>query len=373
MSRVLYPFTAIVGQEKMKLALVLNAIQPRLGGVLIRGHKGTAKSTAARGLARLLPEIDVVAGCPFHCDPAQPQALCPVCQEAASRQMPLPTCRRPMPVVDLPLGATEDRLIGTLHLETALRQGQRVLEPGLLASAHRGVLYVDEVNLLDDHLVDVLLDVAAMGVNVVEREGVSVSHPAQFLLIGTMNPEEGELRPQFLDRFGLCVEVTGIDTPADRAEIVRRRLRFEADPDGCRAQWHAAERDLAQRIAAAQHLLSDVTCADALLEEVARLTVRMQVHGHRADLALVQTARALAAYEQRLEVTPADIRTAAELVLPHRLRHNPLEREADSRRQLEQTLHQHFPTPPPTASSRNIPEHDGQDTAAVKKNYRVTP
>jgi Mg-chelatase subunit ChlI len=351
MSRVLYPFAAIVGQERMKLALLLHAVNPALGGLLIRGHKGTAKSTAARGLAALLPAIEVVDGCPFQCPPDRTLGLCGGCTEQADT----PSRRRPMPVIDLPLGATEDRLVGTLNLEEAIQRGRRRLQPGLLAAAHRGVLYVDEVNLLDDHLVDVLLDAAAMGVNTVEREGVSVSHPSRFILIGTMNPEEGELRPQFVDRFGLCVDVVGIESPADRAEVVRRRLRFEADPEAFASEWATEQARLADHLAAARQTLTRTTCPDTLLEVVARLTVSMGVHGHRADLAIVRTATTLAAYRLRTEVTADDIREAAELVLPHRMRRLPFEQPQMQREQFDRAFNQALePTgngPPPTNSA----------------------
>jgi magnesium chelatase subunit D len=351
--RTLYPFTAIVGQARLKKALVLNAINPALGGVLVRGHKGTAKSTAARGLAGLLPEIEVVEGCAFHCHPTAPIGACAACSNAGRDDHGRRVVRRPMAFVDLPLGATEDRLIGTLNLEDAIQQGRRRFEPGLLAEAHRGILYVDEVNLLEDHLVDVLLDAAAMGTNVVEREGVSVAHPSRFILIGTMNPEEGELRPQFLDRFALCVDVEGIDAPAERAEVIRRRLRFEADPEGFRDAWDEAERALAGEIARAQASLPEVTCPDSLLERVACLTVELGVHGHRADLALVKTACTLAADHGRTEVAPDDIREAAELVLPHRMRRTPFQEPQLASDELERSFDRHFnpPTPPPPQSA----------------------
>jgi len=352
MDRARYPFTAIVGQEPMKKALLLNAIHPALGGVLIRGQKGTAKSTAARGLASLLPAIETVDHCPFQCFPGQPLAQCPVCTAGIGQ-----TCQRPMPLIDLPLGATEDRLIGTMHLETAIQHGRRTFEPGLLAAAHRGILYVDEVNLLEDHLVDALLDVAVTGVNVVEREGVSVSHPARFILVGTMNPEEGELRPQFLDRFALCIEVAGLEGPAERAEVVRRRLRFEADPDTFAREWQPEEARLAEQVAAARQRLAHVACTDDLLESVACLTVEMGVHGHRADLATVKTACALAAYDGRATVTADDIREAAELVLPHRMRRTPFEQPHRPAERLKQALQQNVPSP---VSGDSVPDDSGK-------------
>src|SRR5438093_3306661 len=252
MERFVYPFSAIVGQDKMKLALILNAIHPAIGGVLIRGEKGTGKSTAVRALARLLPELTVVADCPCRCAPDAPEALCPDCQDRLARGETLPRGRRRMRVVELPINASEDRVVGAIDIEAAIKSGERRFEPGVLAEANRNILYVDEVNLLDDHLVDVLLDAAAMGVNVVEREGISIWHPARFVLVGTMNPEEGDLRPQLLDRFGLVVDVDDLTDPAERAEAVRRRLAFEADAVAFAAAWRAADEAEAGRLTAAR-------------------------------------------------------------------------------------------------------------------------
>ncbi|MBA3952957.1 MAG: ATP-binding protein, partial [Rubrobacter sp.] len=243
-----YPFSAIVGQEDLKLALLVNAVSPEVGGVLVRGEKGTAKSTAVRALARLLPSIQVVSGCPYSCDPAAPNPECP----AGPHPPDAPTEKRPVRLVELPVGASTDRLAGTLDIEKALSEGRKAFEPGLLAAAHRGILYVDEVNLLSDHLVDLLLDVAAMGVNHVEREGVSVRHPSRFILVGTMNPEEGDLRPQLLDRFGVTVEVSGSPEPADRVEVVRRRLHYEAAPEEFAGVWSAADEELAASVESAR-------------------------------------------------------------------------------------------------------------------------
>jgi magnesium chelatase subunit I len=320
-----YPFTAIVGQEKMKKALLLNVVHPKVGGVLIRGEKGTAKSTAVRALAGLLPDIAVAAGCPFACDPDQPGELCEACADQASRGE-LVTARRRVHVADLPVGATEDRVLGTLDLERAIKKGEKHFEPGILAEAHRGVLYVDEVNLLEDHIVDVLLDAAAMGVNTVEREGVSFSHPSEFVLIGTMNPEEGELRPQLLDRFGLCVQVDGITDLAARVEVVKRRAAFEEDPSAFHAAWQEEEGKLRQRIASAREILPRVTVSDDILLLVAQLAVEMGVDGHRADLVMVKAAKALAALAGRTEVTREDVREAADLALPHRMRKKPFQK-----------------------------------------------
>lgn len=321
--RPVYPFTAIVGQERLKRALILNAINPRVGGVLIRGEKGTAKSTAVRALARLLPPITVVEGCPYSCPPDRPAHLCHVCQSRLAAGEPLPTMVRPTRLVELPVSASEDRVVGALDLEHAITEGQRRFEPGLLAQVNRGLLYVDEVNLLDDHLVDLLLDAAAMGINTVEREGVSISHPARFILVGTMNPEEGELRPQLLDRFGLAVEVTGLTDVASRIAVIERRMAYEADPQGFIAQWQSAEDELAARIVAAQTLLPAVQIERSDMAAVATLCLELGVDGHRADLTILETARTHAAWSGRTYVTVEDIRIAAELALPHRMRRQP--------------------------------------------------
>ncbi len=343
---LLYPFSAIVGQERMKLALLLNAIDPAIGGVLVRGEKGSAKSTAVRALGALLPDVDVVAGCPYACHPARPFAGCPHCDGGELRPL-----RRPARVVDLPIGATEDRLLGTLDLEHAIGAGERRFEPGLLAAAHRGVLYIDEVNLLPDHLVDLLLDAAAMGRNVVEREGVSFAHPARFILIGTMNPEEGELRPQLLDRFGLVVDAEGLAEPRDRVEVVRRRIAHEADPGAFAERWTPAERALREGLVAAHGLLPRVALDDALLDLIAHICAGVGVDGLRADLAIYKTARALAAHAGRPAVCSEDIRLAAELALPHRRRRQPLEQGGLDPEQLDGLMR----------------EHQGGDTTAMRE------
>ena len=320
-----FPFSALVDQEKMKLALVLNVIDPTIDGVLIRGEKGTAKSTAVRALAQLLPEIPVVADCPFGCHPEREQEMCAECRRRRAAGEAPPVERRKMQVLDLPVGATEDRVVGSLDIEHALQTGEKRFEPGLLARVNRGILYVDEVNLLEDHIVDVLLDVAAMGVNHIEREGVSFTHPSQFVLVGTMNPEEGELRPQLLDRFGLCVEVRGIRDPALRVEVIRRRQAYEADPQGFRARWASRDAGVRDAIVRAEGLLGKVRVADEDLEAIANLSVDLEVDGHRADLALIKTVRALAAFRGRTRVTDEDIAEAAFLVYPHRVRKNPFD------------------------------------------------
>jgi Mg-chelatase subunit ChlI len=322
-ARPIYPFSALVGQERLKRALILNAINPRVGGVLIRGEKGTAKSTAVRGLARLLPKISVVADCPYSCPPDRPDAMCASCHARYDAGQDLPVVEHATRLVELPVAASEDRVVGALDLEHALTEGQRRFEPGLLAQANRGLLYVDEVNLLDDHLVDVLLDAAAMGVNTVEREGISVSHPARFILVGTMNPEEGELRPQLLDRFGLVVEITGIPDVGGRVAVIERRMAYDADPANFSTEWQEVEQALAQRIFTARALLPAVHIARSDMAAVAALALELGVDGHRADLAILETARTHAAWSNRTTLTTEDIRLAAELALPHRMRRQP--------------------------------------------------
>jgi magnesium chelatase subunit D len=333
-----FPFTAIVGQEKMKMALLLNAINPNLGGVLIRGEKGTAKSTAVRALAALLPSIEMVSDCPFNCSPHDKKEMCDGCKKRIETGEAPPIVIRKVKMVDLPLGATEDRVVGTLDIEHAIKKGEKIFEPGILAEANRGILYVDEVNLLDDHLVDVLLDAAAMGVNIVEREGVSYSHPARFILVGTMNPEEGELRPQLLDRFGLCVNIQGISEIQDRIEVVKRRVRYESEPLTFNEEWQKEEEKLRNRIVKAMELLFCVTYSEEILSLVAQIAVDMGVDGHRADIAMIKTARTIAAYHERTEVTEEDVRLAAELVLPHRMRRKPFQKPEAEQEKLEKTI-----------------------------------
>ncbi len=333
-STAIYPFAAIVGQEKMKLALILNVINPGLSGVLIRGEKGTAKSTAVRALADILPRISVFTEDRFQLDPDQETdtylEIAKVLNLTGENEAPPPTTRRKVRVVELPVGATEDRVVGTLDLEHALKKGEKRVEPGLLAMAHRGILYVDEVNLLDDHVVDVLLDSAAMGVNTIEREGVSFSHPARFTLVGTMNPEEGELRPQLLDRFGLCVNIEGIADVQDRVAVMERRAAFDDNPEAFTGRWAAASEELAEAILAAKSRYNDVSVDRERLFEIARYCLDVGVDGHRGDIIILKTAKTLAAYEGRREVTSQDIQTAAELALPHRVRRQPLMEIADN-------------------------------------------
>jgi Mg-chelatase subunit ChlI len=322
--RYTFPFTAIVGQERMKLALVLNAINPSIGGVLIRGEKGTAKSTAVRALARLLPEQEVVEGCAFGCHPDDVEALCNDCRERhLDGENPLPRSWRRMRVVELPINASEDRVVGTIDLEAALREGSRRFEPGVLAEANRNILYVDEVNLLDDHIVDVLLDAAAMGVNIVEREGVSVVHPARFILVGTMNPEEGELRPQLLDRFGLCVDVEGIRDLEQRVAIVEQRASWEDDPGAFYERHAEEEEEVRVRIAEGIATYPEVTVSRDILRLIAQLSIALEVDGHRSDLVCARAAQAKAAYDRVGRVDLSHVVEVAPMVYAHRLRTAP--------------------------------------------------
>lgn len=315
-----FPFTALVGQDELKLALVLAAIDPRIGGVLALGDRGTGKSTIVRGLAALLPTIEVVEGCPYRCDPRSDRATCPAGCGAKHA-----TRTEPVPVVDLPLGATEDRVVGALDLEKALTRGEKSFEPGLLAQANRGFLYIDEVNLLEDHLVDLLIDVAASGENVVERDGLSIRHPARFVLIGSGNPEEGELRPQLLDRFGLAVDVRTPTDIAERVEIVRRRDAFEQGPDSFLRRWEAEQTSLRARIVAARSAIASVEVPDEALESAARLCVALGTDGVRGELTLIRAARALAAFEGERDITIDHLRRLAAPALRHRLRRDPLD------------------------------------------------
>lgn len=327
-----YPFSAIVGQEEMKLALMLNAVDPGIGGVLIMGHRGTGKSTAVRGLAELLPEIKVVAGCAYRCDPASRSNHCAECQKTSDSGGRLEREVAAVAVVDLPLGATEDRVCGTIDIERALQQGTKTFEPGLLARANRGLLYIDEVNLLDDHLVDVLLDVAVTGVNKVEREGISIQHPARFVLIGSGNPEEGELRPQLLDRFGLHVEVTTDDDLDRRVDIVERRNAFDRDPQEFCAKLAQDQEQLRNKITRAQKNFGSVIVERSLLRQVAQLCTELKIDGHRGELTITRAGRALAAFEGRKKVTAEDVRRVAPMALRHRLRRDPLEEPASTER-----------------------------------------
>ncbi len=333
----LFPFTAIVGQEDMKLALQIAVVDPTVGGVLVFGDRGTGKSTTIRALAGLLPRMKAVIGCPYGCDPASTAGICERCSGSVHPKSQLV----PVPVVDLPLGATEDRVVGALDLERALAQGVKAFEPGLLARAHRGFLYIDEVNLLEDHLVDVLLDVAASGENVVEREGLSVRHPARFVLIGSGNPEEGELRPQLLDRFGLSVEVRTPEDIATRVEVVKRRDAFERDSEAFRAGWAKDDDKLRRRVVAARNRLKDVQVPDAMLERAAQLCVKLGTDGLRGELTLTRAARAFASLEGDTVVGDKHLRRVAPSALRHRLRRNPLD-DAGSGTRVERAMQEVF-------------------------------
>ena len=328
-----FPFTAVVGQDDLRLALLLNAVSPAVGGVLVRGEKGTAKSTAVRALSALMPTLDVVSGCRFSCDPGSPDPGCP-----DGPHEPGAFETRAARMVELPVGASEDRLVGALDIERALSEGVKAFEPGLLADAHRGILYVDEVNLLHDHLVDLLLDAAAMGASYVEREGVSVRHAARFLLVGTMNPEEGELRPQLLDRFGLTVEVAASREPDQRVEVVRRRLAYDDDPAAFAVRWAEEEAAVRARIVAARELLPSVRLGDGALRQIAATCAAFEVDGMRADIVMARTATALAAWAGRTDVLAEDVRQAALLALPHRRRRNPFDAPGLDEDKLDETL-----------------------------------
>jgi magnesium chelatase subunit I len=322
--RVVFPFTAIVGQEEMKLALLLNVIDPKIGGVMIMGDRGTGKSTTIRALADLLPEIEVVAGDPFNSHPTDPELMSDQVREQLNYNS-LPVTRKKVPMVDLPLGATEDRVCGTIDIEKALSEGVKAFEPGLLAKANRGILYVDEVNLLDDHLVDVLLDSAAGGWNTVEREGISIRHPARFVLVGSGNPEEGELRPQLLDRFGMHAEIHTVKEPALRVQIVEQRAEFDQDPQGFLQRYDAEQKGLQESLVHAQELLPQVTIDYDYRVKISEVCSQLNVDGLRGDIVSNRASKALAAFEGRKEVTVQDIRRVMPLCLRHRLRKDPLE------------------------------------------------
>ncbi len=336
----IYPFTAIVGQERMKRALILNAVNPRIGGVLIRGERGTAKSTAARAMAALLPKIEVFSESPFNDDPNQPNTWSDWVKVNMSPGMKLDISERQIKFVDLPVSATEDRVVGTLDIEKAIQKGERHFEPGVLAAANRGLLYIDEVNLLDDHVVDLLLDSAAMGVNIVEREGISFSHPSRFILVGTMNPEEGDLRPQLLDRFALSVEIHGIRDARDRVLIMQRNLAFEEDSEGFYKEWQPREQEISHMIEQARQILAKVTYSNRDLVAIASLTSSLNVDGHRSDLVILKTALSHAAFEGRQAINERDIALAAELALPHRIKQGPFHQSEMTMEDLQERIEQ---------------------------------
>lgn len=340
LKRKTLPFTSIVGQDEMKFSLILNAINPRIGGVLIRGDKGTAKSTAVRALADLLENIQVVEDCPFNCDPGNAEDMCDLCFEKSQANL-IKGKDKKTPVIDLPLGATEDRVVGSLNVERAIKEGIKALEPGILAACNRGILYIDEVNLLDDHVADVLLDSAAMGVNIVEREGVSVAHPSKFILVGTMNPEEGEIRPQLLDRFGLQVSVAGIEDVDQRMRIAKIAEAFDADPDGFAQMCQKSQADLKEKISQARKILRKVSMSDDLLRSVASTCIDLGVKTHRAEIVITRTAKTIAAFDGRTEVNSKDVKKAMELALAHRMRSRPFEPPTLNKDKLEKSMSQH--------------------------------
>jgi magnesium chelatase subunit D len=359
LKRKTIPFTSIVGQEDMKFALILNAVNPRIGGVLIRGDKGTAKSTAVRALADLLEEIQVVEDCPFNCDPSNPEEMCDLCFQRSEKSLIKKTSRK-TPVIDLPLGATEDRVVGSLNVERAIKEGIKALEPGILAAANRGILYIDEVNLLDDHVADVLLDCSAMGVNIVEREGVSVAHPAKFILVGTMNPEEGELRPQLLDRFGLQVSVVGISDVDQRMQIAKNAESFEADPEAFAMRYQAEQWELKEKISQARNLLRKVAMSDDLLRSIASTCIDLGVKTHRAEIVITRTAKTISALEGRTEVIGEDVKKAMQLALAHRMRSRPFEPPNLNQEKLEESLKKHQKEP-------QKDQHQGQNQQQGQK------
>jgi magnesium chelatase subunit D len=377
LKRVVYPFTAIVGQDKMKLSLLLNAINPQVGGVLIRGEKGTGKSTAVRALAELLPEIEVVKGCPFNCDPHNISLMCPSCKEKVlsgtgedGRITPggngIQSEKRRTRVVDLPLGSTEDRLLGSLDIEAAIKEGKKALEPGILADANRGILYVDELNLLDDHIVDVILDSSTSGMNVVEREGISFSHPSRFILVGTMNPEEGEVRAQLLDRIALHIPIEAIHEVGKRVQIIQLRNRFEKDPEQFLKESEAENQKLRTRIKKAQKLLPEIALSDRMLLLLCRMCIELDVEGHRPDVMLAKTVMTLAAYHGRKEVTQDDIKEAAEFILPFRIRKNPFGEEEQRENMFDEIIEQiaeELDKEPPPMDNRDKPDMEDTEEA----------
>lgn len=349
--RIIYPFAALAGQEDLQLGLLLHAVNPRMGGILIRGEKGTAKSTAVRGLVEMLPDMEAVAGCPYHCDPQEPSKVCDDCR---NREDETRTVTMTVPVIDIPVSATEDRVVGSLDFEQAIKAGHRAFMPGLMGEANRGIIYIDEINLLDDHIVDVLLDAAGSGINIVEREGISITHPAEFILVGTMNPEEGDLRPQLLDRFALCVEVAGLTDREARVEIIKRREAFETDPAVFRSIWQEEQARLRKKVAAARRFLPDVVLSDARYEQISQLCAEAYAAGHRADIMLVRASVTLAAWRGHQEVTEEDVLDIASMVLAHRRREPPEESETPQQQEQEQ------PDPPDEQNDEPSDEQDKQ-------------
>ncbi len=362
--RTVYPFAALIGQEDLQLALLLHAVNPRLGGLLVRGEKGTAKSTAVRGLAELLPMIEAISDCPYHCDPDNLGKACGDCRGRPPGRKPVAAI--PVPLVELPVSATEDRVVGSMDFEQAVKTGRKAFLPGLMAEANRGIIYIDEINLLDDHIVDVLLDAAGSGVNVVEREGVSVTHPAEFILVGTMNPEEGDLRPQLLDRFALCVEVRGLADRQARVEVIKRREAFDSDPAGFAVRWQPELGRLQMEIAAAREVLPIVRIADDVYEYISEVCAAAFAAGHRADIVLAKAALTLAAWRGNSEVSHQDVDDIAPLVLAHRRREPPQESETPPIREEPEPQDAHEPPPdnrqnPPPEQQRERQGGDQKD------------
>ncbi len=333
---MIFPFSAIVDQEEMKLSLILNVIDPSIGGVLIMGEKGTAKSTAVRALADLLPEIDLIKGCKFSCSPQG--TFCSDCIEKIKNNEKLEIEKKKMRVVELPLGVTEDRVVGSLDIEQAIKKGEKHFHPGILANANRNFLYVDEVNLLEDHIVDLLLDSAAMGINIVEREGISFVHPARFILVGTMNPEEGELRPQLLDRFGLCVQVNSIREKSMRVEILKRKAEFDDDPEEFYKKWQPFQQELVEKIINAKEKLKTIPITDEAVSKVVEITAELNLDGHRADIVILKAARAYTAFLNKKEITKDEIKMVAPLALKHRLKRLPFEDISEETKKLDAIL-----------------------------------
>lgn len=364
-----FPFSALVDQELMKRALLLNVIDPSLGGVLIKGERGTAKSTTVRALVSLLPTIRVVENCPFQCDPDDHANFCDHCRATSQSRQEISVKPRKIRMVNLPIGTTEDRLLGSIDIESAVRSGSKRFEPGLLAEAHRGILYVDEVNLLNDQIVDLFLDAAASGVNIVEREGISFSHASRFILVGTMNPEEGDLRPQLLDRFGLSVDIEGIQSLPQRVEITKRRLAFEQNPEDFRRSWQNADDELARRIIRGKETLPQIAFTENLLEAAASLAVAMGTDGHRADITMMKAARANAALEGRAKITGEDLQLAARLALPHRIKKSPTQKAQLDENKVQQLIDQHVSDQ--SAQQEWVPVHQNiQKQSSPVKNYK---